>query len=100
MSDFRYLLPKNKLLNQARFIRPEGAWFGIMCALPRLLVTSGEIWTLYNWLNNLCYFYFQYMALAVDAIGEYDPSNKIYHQLQLEKYCCLQALLLNKCAKL
>ena len=33
-----------------------------VCLLPRLLITSGMIWTLYDWLNK---FYSFYMAAVV-----------------------------------
>ena len=40
-----------------------------------------------NFLENLWYVAFQlkFMALAVDTADEYDPSNKLHHQLQPKK---------------
>ena len=37
-----------------------------VCPPPRLLITSGVIWTLYNWLNK---FYSCYMTTAVVIIN-------------------------------
>ena len=37
-----------------------------VCPPPRLLITSGVIWTLYDWLNK---FYSCYMATAVVIVN-------------------------------
>ena len=37
-----------------------------VCLPPRLLITSGVIWTLYNWLNK---FYSCYMAIVVVIVN-------------------------------
>ena len=36
-----------------------------LCPPPRLLITSGVIWTLYDWLNK---FYRCYMAIIVGIV--------------------------------
>ena len=37
-----------------------------VCPPPRLLITSGVIWTLYDWLNK---FYSRYMAIVVVIVN-------------------------------
>ena len=36
-------------------------------------ITSGMILTLYDWLNNFCYFSVRFMALAIDVIDRRGP---------------------------
>ena len=43
---------------------------------PRLSVTNGVIWALYNWLNKIV------IALAVNTMDGFGPRNKMHCQLQ------------------
>ena len=52
---------------------------------PRLLTTSGEIWTFRDWLNNFCNFSVPFVALTASAIDGCGPSNKMCRQLQPKK---------------
>ena len=66
--------------------RPVHAWFlkiasvreylyvcmcVFVCPPPRLFITSGVIWTLYDWLNK---FYGFYMAAVVGIVSGHDVS--------------------------
>ena len=57
-------------LNQARAWFLEivlcGCLYACVCPPPRLLITSGVIWTPYDWLNK---FYSRYMEIVVVIVN-------------------------------
>ena len=56
-----------------------------MCEWPK--ITSGVIWTLYDWLNTVisAAFQFRFMALAIDFIDRRGLSSEMCCQLLLKK---------------
>ena len=54
-----------------------------VCLPPRLLITSGIIWTPYDWLNK---FYSFYMAAIVDIISRRGLSFDVHYENQCNKY--------------
>ena len=53
-----------------------------MCvSTPRLKVTSGVIWILYNWLKIPIAFQLRLVALVIDIMHGHDPSGAMLPQL-------------------
>ena len=48
-----------------------------VCPPPRLLITSGMIWSQYDWLNK---FYSFYMAAIVGIISKHSPTIEAHHR--------------------
>ena len=93
--NYKYLIATTRFLNQAHAgLWPVSTWFletnlvcdvcvcVSVCLPPRLVITSGVIWTSYDWLSK---FYSFYIAAVVSIVSRCGIAIEAHHRNQPNK---------------